>query len=124
MSCRLFFRRQNGGLFLGSPRHPEMMRVKPFPIEGRGGRWGSIRQFFPRNHLDAINRARRYTQLASGAECGDDRVHLLASTDNRINRAGRQALGAANTGNLIDLRDQSGPLNTVGRIERQHVTVE
>ena len=100
------------------------MCVEPFPIQGGRGRRRSIRQAFARDHLDAINRARRYAQLAPGAECGNNRMHLLASTDDRIDRTRWQALGAANAGDFVDLRDQGGSLNSVGRIERQHAAMK
>src|SRR5690349_270625 len=117
MSCRLFSRRQHGGLFLGTPRHSEVMRMKSFPIEARRWGRGRIDEALPRDHLDAINRAGRYTQLASGAERRDDGMHLLASTDNRVDRAGRQAFGASNTDDLVDLSDQRRPLDPVQRVE-------
>jgi len=46
-------------------------------------------------------------------------VHLPARTDDGIDRAGRQALGAADAGFLIDLCDERRSLGAVGRVERE-----
>jgi len=71
----------------------------------------------PRDHRDAINRAGRHTQLAAGAECRDDRVHLLARAHDCIDRTWRQALRAANTALLVDHCEQCGTLDPIVGIE-------
>jgi len=53
-------------------------------------------------HLNAIDRAGRYAQLASRALCCEDRVHELCSADDRIHWARRDALRAADAGFLDD----------------------
>ncbi len=44
--------------------------------------------------LDAIHRASRQTQLAAGAQRRDHRMHVLGAANDRIHRAGLDALGA------------------------------
>ena len=44
---------------------------------------------------------------------------ICLRSDDRIDRARRQALGATDAGLLVDLRDERRPLDAVLRIERQ-----
>jgi hypothetical protein len=46
-------------------------------------------------------------------------MHLLVGADDRVDRAGWQALGAADAGLFVDLRHQQRTLDAVGRIQGQ-----
>ena len=54
---------------------------------------------------DAVDRAGRDAQLAAGAPRRDHRVHELRGADDRVHRAGLDALGAADADRLVDDRD-------------------
>src|SRR6516225_738687 len=82
-------------------------------------RWG-VRQCGPRYHGDAVDRAGRDTELTTGAQRQHHRVHLPVCADDGVDRAGRQALGAADAGLLVDLRDERRALGAVRRVEGQH----
>src|SRR5207244_3825999 len=65
------------------------MRAEALAVAVRRGRLGCVRESAPRRHTDAVD------------------------------RAGRQALGAADADFLIDLRDQRRALDPVGGIQRE-----
>jgi len=46
-------------------------------------------------------------------------VHLPVCADDRIDGAGRQALGAADAGLLVDQRDERRALCAICRVKRQ-----
>jgi len=69
------------------------------------------------DHVNAIHRAGRQTQIAAGAFIFDDSVHLLGSADNCIDRAGLDTQGAANTGSLIDHRHRARRLDAIVRVQ-------
>ena len=56
-----------------------------------------------RNHVDAIDRAGLHAQVTAGALAGDNRVHLLGRPEDRVHRAGLDALGAADALVLADI---------------------
>jgi hypothetical protein len=78
----------------------------------------------PWHHLYAIDGTRRQAQLASGAAIGNDRVHALRQTDNRVDRAGFDAAIAADTDGLIDQRPVLQARLTKTDIERQWISAE
>src|SRR5205807_2472512 len=96
-----------------------VMRAEALAVAARRGRLGCVRESAPRRHTDAVDRAGRHAQLAARAQREDDGVHLVVCADDRIDRAGRQALGAADADFLIDLRDQRRALDPVGGIQRE-----
>src|SRR5882672_3203323 len=71
-----------------------------------------------RLQLDAIHWAGRQAQLAPGAQLRDDCVRETLRADDRIHRAGRQALGAADATHLIDDRNHWWLCEAVARVER------
>src|SRR6201982_3123143 len=88
-------------------------------VVARCGRCRRRGQAGARHHRDAVDRAGRDAQLAAGAQREHHGVHLPLRTDDRIDRAGWQAAGAADAGLFVDLRYQLRPFGTVGRVERQ-----
>ena len=64
-------------------------------VRRRIGSRGRVGKVGSRDHGDAIHGAGRDAELAAGAECRDDDVHLLARADDRVDGAGRQAFCAA-----------------------------
>ena len=55
----------------------------------------TYRGYIDRDHVNTINRARLYTQITTGAFVYDNSVHLFGSAKYSVNRAGLDALGAA-----------------------------
>jgi hypothetical protein len=58
-----------------------------------------------RQQVNAIHRAGGDTQVATGAFVDDDGVHELCCADDSVDRAGLNALGAANAFSFPDKRD-------------------
>ena len=57
------------------------------------------------DHRDAVDRAGRDAQRAARAHRGEDRVHPLRCSDDRVDGAGVDAKCAADAGRLVDPRD-------------------
>jgi hypothetical protein len=55
--------------------------------------------------MDAVHRARRNAQIATGALAFDHGVHVLGRAEDRVHRAGLDAQRAADAGLLIDVND-------------------
>src|SRR5690606_34005093 len=89
-------------------------RVVVAPGAGRGG----VAQ------RDAVDGAGRHAQVATGAQRVDHRVHAARGTDDRIDRAGLDAPGAADAAARVDPRRAARLFAAAGRIEGQHVTSE
>ncbi len=68
----------------------------PLPVVDRGGH---------RDHLDAVGRAGIDAEIAAGALVGNHGVHRLGGTDDGIDRAGLDALGAADALIFMDEGD-------------------
>ena len=72
-----------------------------------------------RPHDDAVDRTAGNAQLATGASALEHGVQLAAGADDRIDRAWRQAAGAADAGCLVDPGDAGISVAAAGRVERQ-----
>ncbi|MNL04014.1 hypothetical protein D3C87_1245720 [compost metagenome] len=72
-----------------------------------------------RPHLDAIHRAGRYTEVATGAFVDDDRVHQFGCTDDGVHRARLDAFGATDALGLADVSDLRGSRTATG-VQLQH----
>lgn len=70
-----------------------------------------------RAHRDAVNRTGRNTQLTTGTQLGEHRVHLLRGTQDRIEGTSGNAFGAADAGRLIDHRHLRGAPREIGKVK-------
>lgn len=74
-------------------------------------------------YANAIDRAGRNAQFTAGAQCFDDRVHLLGGANDCIHRAGLNAFGTADAERFVDEGDRFGlELSDVG-IKRDNIAV-
>jgi hypothetical protein len=71
------------------------------------------------DHRDAIHRAGRQTEVATGAARSDHRVHALRRADDRIDRTRIDAERTADAQRLVDDGDLQWPFAPVRRIQRQ-----
>lgn len=69
------------------------------------------------DHIDAIHRAGFHAQIAAGAFCRYNRMHLFRGTENCIYRTGLYALGATDTFGFANNRQLPWSELTMGRIQ-------
>ena len=72
---------------------------------------------FSGNHVDAVDGTRLDAKIATSALVDNHGVHQLRSTENRINRTGLNAFGAADALVLADIRNGGLSFDTVFRVQ-------
>lgn len=83
----------------------------------RGMTIAALRQWFQFDHIDAIHRTGRKTQIAAGTELGEHRVHAFRGADNGIDRTGLDAQHAADATRLVDQCGNARCLRSVRGVE-------
>lgn len=78
----------------------------------------------PWRESNAVDRAWRQAKLAAGATLDKHGVHQPGGADDRIDRTGGHAQGAANAGVLVDPRHRHRPRLTARPIQRQRGSLE
>jgi hypothetical protein len=68
-------------------------------------------------HLDAIDRAGRQAQLATGAAIGQNRMHVFRGADDGVHRARREATRASDAARFIDPRHARRGVYPMRRIQ-------
>ncbi len=77
-----------------------------------------------RDHVDAVNRARRDTKFTTRAFVTDYGVHQFTRPDNGVDRAFLDTDGAANADRFIDYRDRRCGFAAYLRIEGHDLAIE